>query len=308
MRPMSEGEAHSLSGGESPPTHRAGVVALLGPPNAGKSALFNRLLGEKIAIVTAKPQTTRSRILGISSRPDAQILFLDTPGLHRGNKPLNRALNEGVEEATEKCDLGLLLVDRQRGWQEAHDQLLARLRVVGTRFIVVGSKVDLLRAGEASWPPAQVEGVPTLSVSASTGQGVEALIEAIVTRLPVSPPLFPADQLTDRPVRWLAAELVREAAFEELSQELPYSLAVEVVEFDESRPSLVRIRANLLVARSSQKRIVVGTGGQVIKAIGQRARHEIQNLLQNKVHLELWVKIDPAWLKNKRRIKALGYG
>lgn len=289
--------------------HRAGIVALLGPPNAGKSTLMNTILGYKLAIVTAKPQTTRSRILGIHSMPGAQVVFIDTPGLHDSGKLLNTVLNEAVEESARDAEFAAVLVDRTRAWTSAHDALADTLRAVGTPAILVGTKIDVQQGEAAGWPPARAdEFVDCCSVSARTGEGVPALLEAIVARLPESPALYPEDDLTDRPVRWLAAELVREALFEELDQELPYGMAVEVVDFDESRPDLVRIRANLLVVRSSQKRIVVGSGGSQIKRIGVRARRGIEALLENRVHLDLWVKVDARWAKNKQRIEELGYG
>jgi GTP-binding protein Era len=291
--------------------HRAGIVALLGPPNAGKSSLLNAILGHKLAIVTAKPQTTRSRILGIHPLPGAQIVFVDTPGLHRSQKLLGTVLNEAVAEAARDSDLALLLVDRLKGWSPAHDALLTTLRTAGTPVIGVGTKLD--RVGELTeppaWPPPGASGpVGWHTVSSRTGEGIDALLTAIVARLPESPPLYPEDDLTDRPLRWLAAELVREALFEELQQELPYGMAVEVVEFDESDPACVRIRANLLVVRGSQKRIVVGSGGRQIKRIGVRARREIEALLGARVHLDLWVKVDAQWARNKGRIEELGYG
>ena len=290
------------------PTPRAGFVAILGPPNAGKSTLLNRVLGEKLAIVTAKPQTTRSRILGICNRPGAQILLVDTPGLHESTRPLNVALNEAVAEAARACDLALVLADRTRGWAAAHEELCTGLRATGTPFIAVATKCDLETPSTVSWPPPELAGAcARLEISALTGEGVEALLQEIVARLPESPPLYPEDALTDRPLRWLAAELVREAAFEALGQELPYSTAVEVVKFDESRPDLVRIHANLLVERNSQKRIAVGTGGEMVKRIGTRARRQIERLLSQRVHLELFVKVDPRWLKSAKRLKGLGY-
>lgn len=284
--------------------HRAGAVAILGRPNAGKSTLLNHLLGEKLAIVTSKPQTTRSRILGILSRENFQVLFFDTPGMHESAKSLNVALNELVNSAAEDCDLGLLLVDRYAGWGEDHVALHAKLVARGCPVIVVATKADLENRRGVEWPPA----APAMrSISAATGEGVEDLLADIVGRLPVSPPLYPEDQLSDRPLRFLAAELVREAAFEELGQELPYALAVEVVEYDEKRSDLVRIRADLLVERRSQKQIVIGRGGQVIKRIGVRARLEIEELIGNRVHLELWVKLEPRWAKHPKRLKTLGY-
>jgi GTP-binding protein Era len=287
--------------------HRAGVVAILGPPNAGKSTLLNRVLGQKLAIVTAKPQTTRSRILGILTREDAQILLLDTPGRHDASRPLNRALNDLVDEATSDCDVALLLVDLARGWRPEHSGLRARLTERRTPFVVVGTKLDRPQARRAPWPLPEAEGAPAVRTSAETGAGLEALLEEMVQRLPESPRLYPEDELSDRPLRFLAAELVREAAIEELAQEIPYVLAVEVVEFVQARPDLVRIRADLLVERASQKQIVIGTGGAVIKRIGVRARREIEKLVGAQVHLELWVKREPKWSRNPKRLKSLGY-
>jgi GTP-binding protein Era len=283
-------------------------VALLGAPNAGKSTLLNHLLGEKLAIVTAKPQTTRSRILGIWSRPDAQVLLVDTPGLHESSRPLNTALNEAVEEAVAGCDLALLLVDRRGGWGETQQQLFDALERAGKPVIVVGTKADLARKKGVSWPPleaAHAEAV--MDISAATGKGVEALIEQVIERLPESPPLYPDDELTDRPLRFLVAEQVREVAIECLGQELPYEIAIDVTSFDESRPNITVIRANLLVARNSQKLIAVGKGGAMIRRIGTRARPPIERLVGTKVHLELFVKVDPKWLKSPKRIEALGY-
>jgi GTP-binding protein Era len=288
------------------PEHRAGFVALLGPPNAGKSTLLNCVLAEKLAIVTAKPQTTRSRILGIHNRPHSQLLFLDTPGLHDSERPLGIALKDCVNEAAEGCDLALLLIDLTRAWEPTHDRIQDMLLAAGTSYLVVGTKDDLPAASRAPWPP-QASKAEALRVSARTREGVEALLQQVEAALPLSPPLYPDDELTDRPLRWLAGELVREALFEELGQELPYQMAVEVVKFDESRSDLTAIRANLLVQRDSQKRIVIGSGGAQIRRIGIRARKQIEALVGNRVHLDLWVKIDPRWLKNPQRIEELGY-
>ncbi len=288
--------------------HRAGVVALLGLPNAGKSSLLNRLLGEKIAIVTAKAQTTRSRILGILSRPGAQLLIHDTPGLLEGSRPLDRAMQQAIQEAAEDADVVALLVDPRRGWTRLHEHWLERLHAAGRPVVLVGTKQDAPEAARAPWPPPGVErAAAAVRVSARTGAGVEALLDALVERLPVGPALYPEEQLTDRNLRFLAAELVREAAFECLGEEVPYDLAVEVVDFDESRRDLVRIRANLLVRRVSQKAIVIGAGGTKVKEIGTRARRAIEELLARRVHLELWAKVDPKWSARPKRLKSLGY-
>jgi GTP-binding protein Era len=281
---------------------------MLGPPNAGKSSLLNRLLGEKLAIVSAKPQTTRSRLLGILSLEGAQLLLVDTPGRHEGGRPLNLALNRQVEAAADDCDVAVLLMDLRAGWRDGHTELLARLRARGAPVVLAGTKLDLPGAREAPFPPPEATGAAAaLRLSARTGEGVQELVREIALRLPESPPYHDREQLSDRPLRFLAAELVREAAFEELVQELPYALAVEVVGFDESRPDGVRIRANLIVERASQKRIVVGTGGEVVKRIGMRARQEVARLLGAPVHLSLWVVVEPDWCRRPARLEALGY-
>ncbi|MEZ4330463.1 MAG: GTPase Era [Myxococcota bacterium] len=304
---------------------RAGFVALLGPPNVGKSSLLNALLGERLAIVSPRPQTTRSRILGILPRGDAQILFLDTPGRHRGRRPLNVALNAVVDEATRHCDVACLLVDATRGWSETHEELLAALGGPSAKLIVVRTKCDRLgrsrrRRGRMERAPdaasetmRRPEPIPetlaarAVDVSSRSGAGLEALLDAIVARLPVSPPLYDDESLTDRPLRWLCAELIREAAMGLLDEELPHSIAVEIHAFDESDPRLVRIRADVLVERASQKGIVVGQGGRQIKQIGMRARRAIESLVGSKVHLELFVKVDPRWSKSPERMAELGY-
>ena len=288
--------------------YRAGFVALLGPPNAGKSSLLNALLGQPLAIVSAKPQTTRSRILGILPREGAQILFLDTPGRHASEKKLNQALNAVVEQASRDCDVALLVIDRTIGWTPTHAALADELQGLGRPTVLVGTKSDRKQGGEAPWPPPDTpSGWPSQAVSARTEEGLEALVEAILSRLPVSPPLYDEDALTDRPMRWLCGEMIREALFERLSEELPYSMAVEVLRYDESSRKAVRIGANLLVERESQKRIVVGKGGEMVKSIGIRARAAIEGWVGRQVHLELFVKVDPGWLKNDRRIAELGY-
>jgi GTP-binding protein Era len=280
------------------PTHRAGAIALLGRPNAGKSTLLNALLGQKLAIVTAKPQTTRSRILGVLSLPHAQLMLLDTPGLHDAARALNRALNAIAEEAASDCDVALILVDPRTGWDATHAALREGLAAKRTPTLVVATKSD---RGGAPLPEAD------LSISAETGAGLDELVARLVGLLPESPPHFDSEQITDRTLRFLAAEEIREALFEELEEELPYSTAVEIESFDESLPDGVRIRATLWVERDSQKGIVLGQGGRKIKAIGTRARAAIAKLLGGPAHLSLWVKVDPKWAKKPKKLAALGY-
>ncbi len=300
----------SFDGEATPGPHRAGFVAMVGPPNAGKSTLLNRVLGEKLAIVTAKPQTTRSRILGILHREDAQVMWVDTPGLHASTKKLNVALNAAVEVAMKDCDVGLMLVDQTRGCEPAHEELVEMARSHGLPLVIAATKGDLSAKPDVIDEIIRVTGCApgdVYSISARTGEGVRALLDAVIDRLPESPPLYGPDELTDKPLRFLCAELVREAAFEALGHELPYSMAVEIIAFDESKPGEVTIHANLLVERNSQKRIVVGAGGAMVKRIGTRARREIEKLLDGRCHLKLFVKVDPRWLKSERRIESLGY-
>jgi len=289
-------------------TARAGFAALLGRPNCGKSTLLNRLLGEKLAIVSARPQTTRSRLLGIRPHGRAQILLLDTPGVAAGRRRLDAELRRLAEEAAAGCDVAVLLADPAAGWGDDLEGWRARLAARGKPVLLVATKIDAPAAARAPWPPPGAGAADAcLRVSARSGEGVAALLDAIAARLPEGGPLYPEDQLSDRPLRFLAAELVREAAFEELLQELPYALAVDVVEWDESRADLVRVRADLLVERASQRRIVIGAGGAQIKRIGIRARAGLERLLGRRVHLELWAKLEPRWSRSPNRLKSLGY-
>ena len=288
--------------------HRAGVVAILGLPNAGKSTLLNRLVGQKLAIVTRKAQTTRSRVLGITRPPGGQILWVDTPGFLEGERPLDRAMRGAVEKTLVDCDVALLLVDLIRGVEARHNACLERLAAMGKVAFLVGNKLDRRGARERPWPPAGIGPcVATPRIAARRGVGVPELEATVFQHLPEGPPYYPDGQITDRPLRFLAAEAVREAAFALLERELPYHLAVQVREFDESDPRCVRIRAHLLVVRNSQKRIVVGTGGDVIKRIGVRARLAIEKLMGVPVHLALRVVVDPDWVRQPRRLEALGY-
>jgi GTP-binding protein Era len=301
----SEGRASDTA--DAGRAHRSGVIAILGRPNAGKSTLLNRLLGQKLAIVTRKPQTTRSRILGIVTRPDAQLLLLDTPGFHESEKPLNQLLNTVVDEAARDCDLALLLIDPRAGCDEGHRSLCAALVARGVPVVVAATQIDRPAAAKAPWPP-QLDGVRDFpKISARTGAGIEALLDALAAALPVGPRFYAEDEITDRPVRFFAAELIREAAFEALSEEVPYSIAVDIRSFDESDPEMIRIHADLLVERSSQKAIVLGRGGARIKQIGTAARRELEALLEARVYPELFVRCEPHWARKKSRVRALGY-
>ncbi len=279
--------------------HVCGVVAFLGRPNAGKSTLSNALLGEKLSIVAARAQTTRSRILGVLTRPDAQIVFFDTPGVHRGQTRFNLAMTEAALRAAEDADVRLLLFECGATWDAPEERLAA----LSPPVLLVRTKRDLA-------PPSPVPEpgrfAAILEVSAQTGAGVPELLDAIVARLPAGPALYPEDYLTDRPLRWLAAEQIREVCFEVLREELPYAVALEVEEWKETQQD-VTIRANLLVERESQKGIAVGQGGAMLKRIGSEARARLAAQLRKPVHLKLWVKVDRNWSRNPARLRQLGY-
>ena len=283
----------------TPADHRCGVVALLGRPNAGKSTLLNALLGEKLAITAAKAQTTRSRILGVLTLPRAQLIFYDTPGVHRGQARFNLAMTEAALRVAKDADVRVILFEAGADWDAPEE----RLSQLPGPLVLARTKRDLAPPTPV---PAPERFSDVIELSARTGQGLDPLREAMVRQLPLSPALYPEDYLTDRPMRFLAAEQIREVAFELLHDELPYALAVEVEEWKEDADA-VRIRANLLVEHESQKGIVVGRGGKMLGAIGREARRRLAPLVSKTVHLKLWVKTDPNWSRKPRRARELGY-
>lgn len=279
--------------------HRCGVVALLGRPNSGKSTLLNALVGEKVAITSHRAQTTRGRQLAVLTRPGFQILFRDTPGVHRGQARFNLAMTDAALAAAEDADLRLLLLDARAEWDTPEE----RLSELAPPLLLLRTKSDL---GEATPLHHADRFAACLSLSAQTGEGLEPLLERIVPFLPEGPALYPDDYLTDAPLRFLAAEQIREVVFEQYEDEIPYGVAVEVEEYKEGEGEL-RVRANLLVERDSQKGIVVGQGGRMLKAVGIEARRRLGERLGVEVHLNLWVKLDKNWTKRPRRARQLGY-
>jgi GTP-binding protein Era len=310
-------------GGDKAGGFRAGFCAIVGRPNVGKSTLMNRLLGQKLAVVTPKPQTTRNRILGVKNRPDAQVVYLDTPGIHKARSSLNKYMVEQALGAAAECDVVLLLVEAPRLGAEAlqagfdpgegNRAIVERLAEIRRPRVLAVNKVDLVAEKQALLPLIEVysrlatwdEIVP---ISARDGDGVEALEAAVVARLPVGPALYPEEMITDRAERFLAAELVREQAYLLLAEELPYSVAVTIDKFDERADKKdVVIDAVIHVERDSQKRIVVGEGGRMVKEIGTRARGEIAKLLGVPTHLKLFVRVDANWTQTQKTLRRLGY-
>lgn len=286
-----------------PPTS-AGFVTLVGRPNAGKSTLLNRLVGERLAIVSAKPQSTRERVVGILSDESSQLIFLDTPGLLEPRYALHRAMLHSAHQAIADADVIVQLVDATRDAPEDLVQLAGLPQAPRAPIIVVLNKADEVSAERrAELTRSYPEG---LWISAATGEGVEALLAAIRARLPESPFLYDPDDVSTQHLRFFVAEFLRETVLEQLADEVPYGIAVAIEEFRESA-SPVYIRAVLYVERESQKRIVIGAGGQQIKAIGQAARARIEPLVGAPVYLDLWVKPLKNWRKDPHALARLGY-
>lgn len=291
--------------------YHSGFVAIIGRSNVGKSTLLNRLVGQKLAITSSKPQTTRNRILGIVSRPDGQVLFLDTPGLHAARSRLNRLMVDQAHQACREVDLILWLVEADRPVDD--EPLVAEaLAQSGAPVVLVVNKCDL--AGPQQLLPLLGaygrlrEFAAIVPVSALTGAGAERLLEVIVAQLPEGPRYYPDEQVTDLPERFIAAELIRERLFEQTRDEVPYSTAVQIETFrEEPGRDLVVIQAVILVEREMHKRIVVGKGGAMIRRIGQEARHEIEGLLGVRVFLELFVRVQSGWTGSDRALREMGY-
>ena len=292
-------------------TFRCGYIALIGRPNAGKSTLLNRLVGEKLAITSPKPQTTRHRLLGVLNLANAQLLFLDTPGVLDPHGLLNESLVQAAISALADADVVVWLVD-PRAPNPQDRVLLPHLKALKTPIIIAINKIDTLGKPQLLPMIATYHDLfpdsPVVPLSALVGDGLPLLVGEIIQRLPVSPPFFPEEQLTDQTERFLVAEIIRERLFHHTGEEIPYAIAVAVEDFDESRrPELVHIRAVIYVEKDSQKGIVIGKGGRLLKRVGQEAREEAEQLLQSKVFLDLWVKVWKNWRKDPRALRQFGY-
>lgn len=309
---------------DPPPEFRCGYVALIGRPNAGKSTLLNQILGSKLAITSAKPQTTRNRIAGVRTDPSMQVIVLDTPGIHKGWTELNRAMVERALGVLEEVDVVCWIGDMTRMARQAEagedvldpedHEIAAALTSAGRPIVFVANKIDvvphplLLPVFEAVTSAVPVEAA--IPVSALTGDGVPELLEVVRGLLPVGPALYPEEEWTQVSERFLVAEIVREKIFHLTEQEVPYSAFVDIVQFDESERDergLVRIFADVLVERGTQKGIVIGKGGEMLKRIGTLARKEIQEVLGCRVYLELHVKVERDWTRSARGLRRVGF-
>lgn len=315
-----------------PENHRSGFIAVIGRPNVGKSTLLNRLLGQKIAIISPKPQTTRDAILGIRTDPDAQYIFLDTPGIHQPKHALGKWMVQVAERTIEEdADVALWLVDVNVSPTDEDRMIAQRLQEMAQEItlptLVLGlNKVDLWSGDEQalaqrrnqytsllSWlisddPAVGQPSIPAHPISATTGAGVDELLHQLRELLPHGPRFYPEDQVTDISLRFLVSEIVREKALLLLREEVPHSIAVAITDWAERENGVVYIEATIYVERDSQKGIVLGKKGATIKRIGQAARPEIEEAVGAPVYLELWVKVWPKWRRKTNMLRRLGYG
>jgi GTP-binding protein Era len=292
--------------------HRSGFVAVVGRPNVGKSTLVNALIGHKISIVTSKPHTTRHAILGVLTLPHAQIVFVDTPGLeNKSRRLINRAMNRAVVGALEGANIALLLVEAGK-WTPADTQALQLVQGSGLPCFLIVNKIDQIKPRDKLLPYLQEvsqkhDFVEIIPVSALKQDNLDRLRDVLIEKLPEEMALYPAEMLTDRGVRFQAAEALREKLMQKLYQEVPYGLAVEINELGEDDKGLLRIDAIIWVDRESHKGIVVGKGGSVLKQVGQEARLDLQERLGRPLFLESRVKVKKNWFDNARALRQMGY-
>jgi GTP-binding protein Era len=289
---------------------KSGFVAVVGRPNAGKSTLVNGLVGSKVSIVTAVPQTTRNRILGIVNRPGAQIVLMDTPGIHRPHTRLNEQMMTFVRQALTERDCAVLIVDASERFGHGDEFAVGLLKEYAPRTILALNKIDRIKKPQLL-PLMQrysqlYDFEEIMPISALKGEGLTELLDAIVGLLPDGPQYFPPDMYTDQPERFLASEIVREKVILHTRQELPYATAVVIDDFEEGE-SITRIHASIVVERDSQKPIVIGSGGDMLKQIGSEARRELERLFPPKVFLELYVRVEPHWRDVRPMVASLDY-
>lgn len=290
---------------------KSGFVSLIGLPNAGKSTLLNALVGQKVAIVADKPQTTRTSIQGVYTSPEAQIVFVDTPGIHKADTPLNKRLMDTVRNAVEERDLLLFVVDAARNFSDEDRRALDLARKGETPVVLVLNKIDLVKEKAKLLPLIEeyrrlYDFVDYVPVSAARGKGIDDLRKAIVARLPFGPAYFPEDYVTDQPERFLAAELVREKVLLATRQEVPHSVSVTVDRWEET-PNLTRIFATIRVERDGQKAIVIGSKAAMLKKIGTMARQEMEKLFGVRIYLDLHVRVQPGWREKPAFLNALDW-
>jgi GTP-binding protein Era len=291
---------------------KSGFVSIIGAPNVGKSTLLNQLIGEKLAIISAKPQTTRNRILAVKTNPGFQMIFLDTPGIHQARGNLNLAMVRTALATLATVDLILFLVEAHSPGNQSNQRVLEALQGVETQTLLVVNKIDLVSEESLARIVDRFQGLHQFKgmapISALYGTGIDDLLAQIVPLLPMGPAYYPEDTLTDLPERFFCAEIIREKIMNLTSEEIPYAVAVTIGSFKEDeQKNLIRIQADIHVERPSQKGIVIGKGGSMLREIGKQARLDMEKLLGSRVFLELWVRIQKKWRKDPRALKEFGY-
>jgi len=293
-------------------TIKSGLVALAGPPNTGKSTLLNKLIGQKLAIVSPKPQTTRVRMLGVVNGDGYQIVLVDTPGLHRGRSALNREMMRAAQSGLADVDLALFLVDaHEKPSAGKLEELRGYVRAIAAPVLLLLNKCDLL-AKDRVLPLIELwrdvrDFAAIIPISAMTGQGLDAVVAEVVARLPYGPRYFPDDIPTDASERFLAAEIIREKIFLRTGQEVPYATAVLIESFTMDQPGHITIHAVIVAERDSQKAIIIGKGGKKLKEIGILARKEIEGMTGARIMLKLWVKVKKDWSEDRNFLRELGF-
>ena len=310
---LAELDLSSLSEDDLPEGHKSGLVAVAGRPNVGKSTLLNQILKQKIAIVSPRPQTTRINQLGILTRPEFQIIFVDTPGLMKPRHKLDQFMVRAAKESVRDADIVLWLVDAAASPGAGDRAIASTLSILpeDVKVIIVMNKSDLLAAEEVLGRTEAYQALlPTagwLLISALKDAGLDALLEMLIEVLPEGPRYYPADQTTDTFVRDLAAEFVREQIYVQMREEIPYGAAVKVTEFKERENGVIYIQATIYVERDSHKKMIIGAKGSQLRKIGAAARFEIERLVDSRVYLELFVRVEKNWRKNEQALKRLGY-
>lgn len=288
--------------------HKAGFVSIVGKPNVGKSTLMNQLVGERLSIITSKAQTTRHRIMGIINGDDFQVVYSDTPGILKPEYELHQSMMRFVSVALEDADIILFVTDLYEKYQE--EEHIQRLKDSEVPVILVMNKIDLAKGSQAEDKMAYwqeiLQPAESILVSALEGLNITEVFEAILRRLPEHPPYFPKDELTDKPERFFAAEIIREKIFKNYKKEVPYSCEVVITEFKEDE-SIIRMRSEIFVERKSQKGIIIGKGGEAIKKVGIEARADLEKFFAKQVYLEQFVKVSPDWRKKQPKLHNFGY-
>ena len=290
---------------------KSGFVAIVGRPNVGKSTFMNYVLGQKIAIMSDKAQTTRNKIQGVYTKEDAQIVFLDTPGIHKPKHELGEFMVKSAYSALKEVDAVLFMVNASEKRGPGDDFIIEKLKGIKTPIFLVLNKIDLVTPEELlerveSYKDA-LDFAGVFPISVLQGNNVNELMEGLINALPEGPQYYPADQITDHPEYFVVSELIREKILQLTQEEIPHSVAVTVDKMQKDEFDKVHVYANIIVERKSQKGIIIGKGGRLLKEIGTRARRDIQQLLGNKVYLELWVKVEKDWRKRKSNLQEYGY-